>query len=164
MKKILTVHFIIAVIAASAVYAQDRGAKYPNLAAAQSMIEKAHLKITDAQKAQDGLGGHAAKAKDFLEEAGKEIKLSVEAAEDNRDKSQGDAKSAKSANPLAENISAKKHPHLAEAQQLVHDAYARISAAQKANEFDLGGHAAKAKRLLEQASQELKLAAVAANQ
>jgi hypothetical protein len=34
----------------------------------------------------------------------------------------------------------------------------RIDAAQKANEFDLGGHAAKAKDLLAQAESELKQA------
>lgn len=40
----------------------------------------------------------------------------------------------------------------------------RISAAQKANEFDIGGHAAKAKELLEQAEKELMEAAGAANE
>lgn len=63
----------------------------------------------------------------------------------------------------ARNVSAKKHPNIAAAQQLVAKAFDKITAAQKANEFDLGGHAQKAKDLLEQASAELKLAAETAN-
>jgi hypothetical protein len=63
----------------------------------------------------------------------------------------------------ARNISAKKHPNLAAAQSFVEKAYNKITMAQKANEFDLGGHAQKAKELLEQASAELKLAAETAN-
>jgi len=42
-------------------------------------------------------------------------------------------------------------------------AYQKITAAQVANEFDMNGHAAKAKELLEQADKELKEAAEAAN-
>ncbi len=61
------------------------------------------------------------------------------------------------------NISWKKHPNLAAAQKLVDKAYARITAAQVANEFDMDGHAAKAKDLLDQVNAELKLAAEAAN-
>jgi hypothetical protein len=61
------------------------------------------------------------------------------------------------------NVSATKHPNLAAAQRLVGEAYQKISAAQSANEFDMGGHAAKAKELLSQASEELKQAALAAN-
>lgn len=62
-----------------------------------------------------------------------------------------------------ENVSAKKHPNLAAAQHLATQAYDKVVAAQKANEFDLGGHAAKAKDLLEQATRELKAAAETAN-
>ena len=58
---------------------------------------------------------------------------------------------------------AKKHPNLNAAQKLIQQATAKIEAAQKANEFDLDGHAKKAKELLEQASAELKLAAEAAD-
>ena len=61
------------------------------------------------------------------------------------------------------NISAKRHPNLAAAQTAARNAYDRIDAAQKANEWDLGGHAKKAKELLEQVNNELKLAAEAAN-
>lgn len=63
----------------------------------------------------------------------------------------------------AQNVSAKKHPNLAAAQHLATQAYDKVIAAQKANEFDLGGHAAKAKDLLEQATRELKAAAETAN-
>jgi F0F1-type ATP synthase membrane subunit b/b' len=62
-----------------------------------------------------------------------------------------------------ENISHNRHGNLASAQDLARQAYDRITAAQQANEFDLGGHAAKAKQLLEQVNDELKLAAEAAN-
>ena len=64
----------------------------------------------------------------------------------------------------ARNVSAKKHPNIAAAQKLVAQAYNKIEAAQKANEFDLGGHAQKAKDLLDQVNQELKAAAETANE
>ena len=64
----------------------------------------------------------------------------------------------------ARNISAKRHPNLAAAQMHAKMAYDKISAAQAANEFDMAGHAAKAKDLLEQANAELKAAAEAANE
>lgn len=69
---------------------------------------------------------------------------------------------AEAAKP-ATNVSAKRHPNIAAAQRLSTQAYDKIVAAQKANEFDLGGHAQKAKDLLEQANRELKEAAEAAN-
>ena len=60
-------------------------------------------------------------------------------------------------------VSARRHPNLAAAQHHIDLAFERITAAQKANEFDMDGHAAKAKELLEQAAREVKLAAEAAN-
>ena len=54
------------------------------------------------------------------------------------------------------------HPNLKAAHEHVKQAMAKISAAQKANEFDMQGHAAKAKELLEQAEGEIKQAAEAA--
>ncbi len=63
----------------------------------------------------------------------------------------------------ATNVSPARHPNLAAAQHLVDQAFSKVTAAQRANEFDLQGHAEKAKQLLEQANAELKLAAVAAN-
>ncbi len=65
--------------------------------------------------------------------------------------------------PPQRDISPGRHPNLAAAQNLCMQAFEKISAAQRANEFDMGGHAAKAKELLDQASHELKLAAEAAN-
>ncbi len=62
------------------------------------------------------------------------------------------------------NVSARKHPNLAAAQRLVDQAFEKIIAAQKANEFDLNGHAQKAKELLDQANAQLKLAAEEANE
>ena len=62
-----------------------------------------------------------------------------------------------------ENVSGKRHPNLAAAQRLSQQAWEKISAAQQANEWDMNGHAAKAKELLDQVNHELKLAAEAAN-
>jgi hypothetical protein len=55
------------------------------------------------------------------------------------------------------------HPNLAAAQNLCNQAFERISAAQQANEWDMRGHAAKAKELLLQAKTELHEATMAAN-
>jgi hypothetical protein len=52
---------------------------------------------------------------------------------------------------------------LAAAQRLSHQGWERISAAQQANEWDMDGHAAKAKELLDKVNEELKMAAEAAN-
>ena len=61
------------------------------------------------------------------------------------------------------NISAARHPNLAAAQRLSQQAWDRIVAAQQANEWDLKGHAQKAKELLDEVNKELKLAAETAN-
>jgi hypothetical protein len=61
------------------------------------------------------------------------------------------------------NISPQRHPNLAAAQQLSAQAWEKVEAAQAANEWDLGGHAKKAKELLDQVNVELKLAAETAN-
>jgi hypothetical protein len=61
------------------------------------------------------------------------------------------------------NVSPKINPNLAAAQTLSRQAYDKISAAQEANEWDAEGHAQRAKDLLEQANDELKLAAEASN-
>lgn len=65
--------------------------------------------------------------------------------------------------PPVHNISRRRHPNLAAAQRLVDQAYQRIVAAQRANEWDLDGHAKRAEALLDQANNELKRAALAAN-
>jgi len=61
------------------------------------------------------------------------------------------------------NIDAQKHPNLRQAQNQIVSAYHYIDAAQKDNDWDMEGHAAKAKTLLVQASNELKEAAEIAN-
>jgi hypothetical protein len=71
--------------------------------------------------------------------------------------------SAALAAPPADNVSGKRHPNLAAAQRLSTRAYEKIVAAQQANEWDMSGHAQKAKDLLDQVNRELKEAAEAAN-
>jgi hypothetical protein len=56
-----------------------------------------------------------------------------------------------------------KHPNLGAAHKHLQEATEKITAAQKANEFDMEGHAAKAKDLIAQAQGELEEAAKAAN-
>jgi len=65
--------------------------------------------------------------------------------------------------PPERNVSAARHPNIAAAQRLCDQAYNKIVAAQQANEWDMDGHAQKAKDLLDQANRELKAAAEAAN-
>jgi len=62
-----------------------------------------------------------------------------------------------------DNVSGKRNPNLAAAQRLSQEAWEKITAAQQANEWDMEGHAAKAKELLDQVNKELKMAAEAAN-
>ena len=62
-----------------------------------------------------------------------------------------------------ENVSARRNPNIAAAQRLSQQAWQKIVDAQRANEWDMGGHAQKAKELLDQVNNELKLAAGAAN-
>jgi len=65
--------------------------------------------------------------------------------------------------PPRTNINPGKHPNLAAAQDLMKRAFERIEQAQRANEWDMNGHAQKAKDLLDEASKELARAAGAAN-
>jgi hypothetical protein len=67
------------------------------------------------------------------------------------------------AQPPARDISRVRHPNLAAAQRLSRQAYERITTAQEVNEWDMEGHAKRAKELLERVNNELKLAAEAAN-
>jgi hypothetical protein len=62
-----------------------------------------------------------------------------------------------------ENVNPGRHPNLAAAQRLAEQAWNRIVAAQEANEWDMEGHAQKAKNLLDEVNRELKMAAEAAN-
>ncbi|HEU4843617.1 MAG TPA: hypothetical protein VFT05_05085 [Burkholderiaceae bacterium] len=70
--------------------------------------------------------------------------------------------SAAIADPV-QNVSPQVHPNLAAAQQLISQAFYRVRDAQVANHDDMGGHAARAKVLLEQANDEIKQAALADN-
>jgi hypothetical protein len=59
-------------------------------------------------------------------------------------------------NPPAPDIDPHRHPHLAQAQKHILEAFDSISHAQQANDWDMQGHAAHAKDLLDQASREVK--------
>jgi hypothetical protein len=58
----------------------------------------------------------------------------------------------------------KGHPHLEAARNALNTADTKITEAQKANEFDMGGHAQKAKEAISSAKEELRLAAETANE
>jgi hypothetical protein len=73
------------------------------------------------------------------------------------------ASSAYAQDKPARNVSPNRHPNLAAAQKLSQQAFEKLVAAQRANEWDMGGHAQKAKELLEQANVQIKLAAETAN-
>jgi F0F1-type ATP synthase membrane subunit b/b' len=66
--------------------------------------------------------------------------------------------------PPARNVNPRRHPHIAEAQRLARRAFNQISDAQRANEWDMEGHAQRAKELLDQVNNELARAAGEANE
>lgn len=55
------------------------------------------------------------------------------------------------------------HPNIIAAREDAQHAIEKMKAAQVANEYDMGGHAEKAEKLLREAEQQMKLAAEAAN-
>ena len=55
------------------------------------------------------------------------------------------------------------HPNIIAAREHAQAAIEKMKAAQAANEYDMGGHAAKAEKLMHEAEAEMKLAAEAAN-
>jgi apolipoprotein N-acyltransferase len=57
-----------------------------------------------------------------------------------------------------------RHGNMRAAQQLIQQAWQKVDEAQQDNHYNLGGHAGRAKELLSQASQEIKLSAEAANE
>jgi len=63
-----------------------------------------------------------------------------------------------------ERVDPARHPNLAAAQTFIERAMEKISDAQRANDFDMEGHASRAKTLLDEAYSEVKLAALAANE
>jgi predicted GNAT family acetyltransferase len=169
MKKSLLAFCCCLLLAAVAVYAQTPAqnvspAKHPNLAKAQSDLTLAFQKIVDAQKANEyDLGGHADKAKQLIQEASDHLKQAALAANQNQNDSSSMSGNRPQDAPPAATVNENKHGNLAKAQEYIQSAYTSIVDAQKANEYDLGGHAAKAKTVLEQAQKELKLAAEAAS-
>jgi len=56
-----------------------------------------------------------------------------------------------------------RHGNLRDAQQHIVQAWEAVNRAQEANDSRLGGHAGRAKELLSQANEELRLAADVAN-
>jgi hypothetical protein len=66
-------------------------------------------------------------------------------------------------NPPAQDIDPHRHPHLSMAQHHLAEAFDSINHAQQANDWDLQGHAAHAKDLIDQASREVKEAARASD-
>jgi len=65
--------------------------------------------------------------------------------------------------PLPPNVDPNRHPNLAAAQLACDEAYAKVMLARRANEFEMGGHGARAEQLLADARREIRLAALAAN-
>jgi hypothetical protein len=63
-----------------------------------------------------------------------------------------------------ERVSPGRHPNLAEAQRLIERARDKIADAQRVHDFDLNGHAKRAKELLDEAYTEINLAALAADE
>lgn len=62
-----------------------------------------------------------------------------------------------------QNIDPHRHSNLAAAQSFIVQAYNRLVAAQQTNNYDAGGHLAKAQELLNRASHEIKEAAETIN-
>ena len=62
-----------------------------------------------------------------------------------------------------QDINPRRHPNLAAAQRFIRQAFDKLNEGQRANEWDLGGHARKAKELLDEADREIKLAAETSN-
>jgi hypothetical protein len=56
-----------------------------------------------------------------------------------------------------------RHGNMRSAQQLIQQAWLKVDEAQKDNNYNLGGHAGRAKDLLAQASSEIKESAEQAN-
>jgi hypothetical protein len=166
MKKSLLASCCFLLLAVVVVYADTPAqnvspAQHPNLAKAQSDLNLAFQKIIDAQKANEyDLGGHADKAKQLVQQASDELKQAALAANQNVNENKQVNRPEDTPEPT---VSPTKHGNLAKAQVYIESSYTSIINAQKANEYDLGGHAEKAKTLLEQAQKELKLAAEAAS-
>jgi negative regulator of sigma E activity len=62
-----------------------------------------------------------------------------------------------------QNVDPGRHGNLASAQSLIAQAYQRMTEAQQSNNYELGGHASRAKQLLSEAANEIGLAAATAD-
>jgi hypothetical protein len=62
-----------------------------------------------------------------------------------------------------QNVDPSRHGNLASAQSLIAQAYERMTLAQQSNNYELGGHASRAKQLLSEAATEIGLAAATAD-
>ena len=62
-----------------------------------------------------------------------------------------------------QNVDPSRHGNLASAQSLIAQAYQRMTEAQQSNNYELGGHASRAKELLSEAANEIGLAAMTAD-
>jgi negative regulator of sigma E activity len=62
-----------------------------------------------------------------------------------------------------QNVDPGRHGNLASAQSLIAQAYQRMTEAQQSNNYELGGHATRAKQLLSEAANEIGLAAATAD-
>ncbi len=127
MKKIFLLCFLMPFMASAF------AAGHPNLRAAQKLINQAFEKVSAAQQAnRDNLGGYAVQAKEALASAKEEIKLAAESANNATDATKlfgaigalfgGDRDTSPAMNVLR-----RKHPKLAEAQDLIYQAHAKRS-------------------------------------
>lgn len=65
--------------------------------------------------------------------------------------------------PPPPNVDPRVHPNLANAQRACDQAFNYLQVAKRANQYDMHGHATHAEQLLQEASREIKLAALEAN-
>lgn len=168
MKRLLALFaFVTVSLLTTALIAQEppvniSAEHHPKLHAAQVEIRNAWLKVDEAQHANDwDMQGHAAKARELLFHAGEQLKLAAEAANANAGQKHP-ANVTEGAEPVI-NVSPEHHPKLHSAQVQIREAWLKIVEAQSANDWDMDGHAQKAKNLIFQASEEIKAAAIAAN-
>jgi hypothetical protein len=118
--------------------------KHPNLVAAWKALDKAWAKVDKAQDANDDqLGGHGAKAKGLIQAAEDDLKAARDSANANAGTGKGGDGDAAAACPKA--FKFPKHPAMAAASKALVTACKKVTAAQKANEYDMDGHAAQAK-------------------
>jgi hypothetical protein len=155
---------VLAVLCAGTLLAQNKpvedvnAERNPNLAAAQHFCLEAFNKAHEAQVANKyDMKGHAAKAKELLVQASQEISAADKIADAPKTGTRETVSPEGPKRPV-EDINAERNPNLAEAQRLCLKAFDKVHEAQIANKYDMKGHAAKAKQLLVQASEELSTA------